>query len=119
MDERSPERSNGEAPAAPAACDVVIVGAGPYGLAAAAHLRALDGVDVRIFGDAMSFWRGMPRGMLLRSRWEASHIAYPSGPLTLDAYQAESGESFGAPIPLEHFVEYGRWVQERVAPDVD
>ncbi len=97
----------------------MIVGAGPYGLAAAAHLRALDGVDVRIFGDPMSFWHWMPRGMLLRSRWEASHIAYPSGPLTLDAYKAENGASFDAPIPLEHFVEYGRWVQERVAPDVD
>ncbi|HUK95780.1 MAG TPA: FAD-dependent oxidoreductase [Gaiellaceae bacterium] len=119
MDEPTPETSNGEAPAAPDSCDVVIVGAGPYGLAAAAHLRALDGLDVRIFGDPMSFWRSMPRGMMLRSRWEASHIAYPSGELSLDAYQAETGESFGAPIPLEHFVEYGKWVQRHIAPDVD
>jgi hypothetical protein len=32
------------------------VAAGPYGLAATAHLRRA-GVDVRIFGDPMSFWR--------------------------------------------------------------
>ena len=97
----------------------MIVGAGPYGLAAAAHLRASDRLDVRIFGDPMSFWGGMPRGMLLRSRWEASHIGHPSGPLTLDVYKAEKRKRFEAPIPLEHFVEYGRWVQEHVAPDVD
>ena len=28
------------------ACDVAIVGAGPYGLSAAAHLKAADGLDV-------------------------------------------------------------------------
>ncbi len=99
-------------------CDVAVVGAGPYGISAAAHLRK-GGVDVHAFGDPMSFWREMPRGMLLRSRWEASNIAFPSGPHTLDVYKAETGNEFGSPIPLEHFVEYGRWVQERVVPDVD
>jgi len=55
------------------ACDVVIVGAGPYGLSAAAHLRAADGLDVRVFGEPMSFWeRHMPKGMLLRSPLEGS-----------------------------------------------
>lgn len=102
-----------------ASCDVAILGAGPYGLAAAAHLRSAADVEVRIFGDPMSFWRSMPRGMLLRSRWEASHIAFPSGRLSLDTYLHEEGDSFGAPIPLERFVDYGLWVQQRVAPDVD
>ena len=37
--------------------DVAILGAGPYGLTAAAHLRRA-GVDVRVLGDPMSFWRG-------------------------------------------------------------
>lgn len=100
-------------------CDVAIVGAGPYGLAAAAHLRSRNTLDVRIFGEPMSFWDSMPRGMLLRSRWEASHIGFPSGPLSLDAYVADSGARFSAPIPLECFVEYGEWVQGRIAPDVD
>ncbi len=117
MDART--ESSDAAAQATTSCDVVIVGAGPYGLAAAAHLRQRDGLDVRIFGDPMSFWQSMPNGMLLRSRWEASHIAHPSGSLTLDVYKAEKRKSFDAPIPLEHFVEYGRWVQEHVAPDVD
>jgi FAD-dependent urate hydroxylase len=100
-------------------CDIAIIGAGPYGLAAAAHLRRDANVEVHIFGDPMSFWRSMPRGMMLRSRWEASHIAFPAGELTIDAQLAETGEHFGAPIPLERFIDYGMWVQRRVAPDVD
>ena len=102
-----------------ASCDVAVLGAGPYGLAAGAHLRRDTGLEVRIFGDPMSFWRSMPRGMLLRSAWEASHIAFPSGDLSLDAYLAETKARFEAPIPLERFIEYGFWFQGRVAPDVD
>ena len=49
-------------------CAVAIVGAGPHGLPAAAHLRHA-GVDVRLIGEPMEFWRKqMPRGMMLRSR---------------------------------------------------
>ena len=67
-------------------CDVAVVGAGPYGLACAAHLR--DGLDVRLFGEPMSFWTNhMPEGMLLRSPYVASHIADPDRALTLDDYQ--------------------------------
>ena len=62
-------------------CDVAIIGAGPYGLAIAAHLRAAN-VPIRIFGEAVSFWRGnMPAGMKLRSPWIATHIADPQGAL--------------------------------------
>ena len=31
-------------------CDVAIVGAGPYGLASAAHLRTQRAQDMRVFG---------------------------------------------------------------------
>ena len=70
--------------------DIAILGAGPYGLAAAAHLRRA-GVDVRVLGDPMSFWRTMPTGMLLRSNWTATCIADHRGPLSLDAYRAATG----------------------------
>lgn len=98
--------------------DLAIVGAGPYGLAAAAHLRRA-GTEVRLLGDPMSFWRSMPSGMLLRSNWTATCIADCHGPLSLDAYCAASGVQFGRPVPLARFIEYGMWVQEQVAPDVD
>jgi hypothetical protein len=100
--------------------DVVIIGAGPYGLAAAAHLRASNGLNVRIFGEPMSFWeRHMPAGMLLRSPWAGSHISDPSGTLTLDAYKSASGNHISAPVPLDRFIGYGNWFQRLVVPDVD
>jgi FAD-dependent urate hydroxylase len=98
--------------------DVAIVGAGPYGLSAAAHLRRA-GVDVRVLGQPMSFWRGMPAGMLLRSNWSATNIAEVNGELSLVSFQRETGARFSQPVPLERFIQYGRWVQRKVAPDVD
>ncbi len=101
-------------------CDVLILGAGPYGLSAAAYLRAVKGLEVRVFGEPMSFWEGnMPAGMLLRSGWAASHIADPERVLTLDAYKAATGAEFVAPLPVEHFVGYGRWFQQQVVPELD
>ena len=37
----------------PDECEVAVIGAGPYGLAVVAHLKAA-GVGVRTFGDPMS-----------------------------------------------------------------
>jgi cation diffusion facilitator CzcD-associated flavoprotein CzcO len=74
-------------------CNVVVVGAGPYGLSAAAYLRAA-GVEARVFGEPMAFWqKQMPVGMCLRSNWGASHIADPKGELTLDVRTATTYRS--------------------------
>lgn len=100
--------------------DVTIIGAGPYGLSAAAHLRTIPGLDVRIFGKPMSFWQcHMPEGMFLRSGWEATHIADPTRSLTLEAFQSASGRSFSKPVPLDCFVQYGQWYQQQALPDLD
>jgi len=100
--------------------DVTILGAGPYGLSAAAHLRTVSGLDVRIFGKPMSFWQyNMPKGMFLRSGWDATHIADPARSLTLETYQAASGAHFSKPVPLECFVEYGQWYQRQSLADLD
>src|SRR5712691_11686300 len=101
-------------------CDIAIVGAGPYGLSAAAHLRAVNGLEIRVFGEPMSFWeRHMPVGMLLRSPWAASNIADPSDAQTLGAYQSACGNHLSAPIPLDRFIEYGRWFQHRALPEAE
>jgi cation diffusion facilitator CzcD-associated flavoprotein CzcO len=97
---------------------VAVLGAGPHGLAATAHLRRA-GEEVRIFGDPMSFWRTMPAGMLLRSSWTATCIAEYDGALALEPYLAETGAKVTKPVPLEDFIAYGTWVQSKVAPDVD
>jgi FAD-dependent urate hydroxylase len=100
--------------------DVTIVGAGPYGLSAAAHLRTIPGLDVRVFGRPMSFWEcSMPKGMFLRSGWDATHIAHPSDSLRLEAFQTATGKRFSKPVPLDCFVEYGQWYQRQALPDVD
>jgi hypothetical protein len=99
--------------------DVAIVGAGPYGLSAAAHLRAA-GVEARVFGEPMGFWeRSMPAGMRLRSPYAASHIADPDRALTLDAYAAASGAPVGPPIWLDRFIEYGRWFEQMIGADAE
>lgn len=105
---------------APANCDVAVVGAGPYGLAVAAHLRAVEGVRVHVLGEPMAFWeRQMPVGMLLRSPREASHISDPAGALTLDEYERTIGATHDRPVPLDRFVAYGHWFQQQVVPDLD
>ncbi|HVH72201.1 MAG TPA: NAD(P)/FAD-dependent oxidoreductase, partial [Candidatus Dormibacteraeota bacterium] len=101
-------------------CDVAIVGAGPYGLSAAAHLKAANGLDTCVFGEPMSFWeRHMPKWMLLRSPLAGSHLSDPNGALTLQAYQAASGNAITAPLPLSRFIDYGRWFQSQAVPDTD
>ncbi len=102
-------------------CDVVIVGAGPYGLSAAAHLRQLKGLDIRLFGEPMSFWeRYMPQGMLLRSPWAGSHIADPENGLTLDAYCKLNGNhGLKYPLPVTDFINYGHWFHQQTAMPAD
>jgi FAD-dependent urate hydroxylase len=100
------------------ACEVAVIGAGPYGLSVAAHLRNA-GVPTHVFGEPMSFWREhMPKGMRLRSPWRASHLSDPAGALSLDAY-ADAGVDRSAPLPLEDFVAYGLWFQKHAVADVD
>ena len=99
---------------------IAIIGAGPYGLAAAAHLRRITNTKVLIFGRPMSFWQDqMPKGMFLRSGWRASFIADPEHSLTLETFQSDRGQRIPTPIPLDRFISYGLWFQKRIAPELD
>jgi hypothetical protein len=100
-------------------CQFTVIGAGPYGLAVASHLRAA-GAETRIFGRPMDFWANqMPRGMLLRSPWSGSNIADPNQTLTLDRYESALGSKVVRHAPLEVFVSYGQWFQQQALPDLD
>src|SRR5882724_7018861 len=100
-------------------CQVAVIGAGPYGLAVAAHLKAAN-ISPRVFGEPMSFWRRhMPGGMKLRSPWVATHIADPGKRFSLDVFAGEHGLARQEQLPLERFVQYGEWFQRTAVPDLD
>jgi thioredoxin reductase len=104
------------------ATDVVIIGAGPYGLSVAAYLRAL-GVPFRIFGTPMHSWRHcMPRGMCLKSEGFASNLYDPENSFTLSAYCTARGlpyQDVGYPMPIETFIQYGLEFQTRLVPTLE
>jgi len=100
-------------------CEVVIIGAGPYGLSAAAHLKS-RGITVRVFGKPMDFWATkMPAGMLLRSPRVASTISDRGRTCALEAFEQATGTPPVKPLPLSTFVEYGQWFQRQLIPDLD
>ena len=72
-------------------CETAIIGAGPYGLSLAAHLRH-RGLPYEMFGRPMRSWAEfMPRGMLLKSEGFASSLYDPKNALPLAKYCRERG----------------------------
>lgn len=102
--------------------DITIIGAGPYGLSLAAHLREY-GVDFHIVGHPMQNWQtNMPKGMLLKSAGFASTLYDPRRSFTLQKFCADQGlpyEDVDLPIPVETFCAYGLAFQKRFAPDLE
>ncbi len=99
--------------------DVVIVGAGPYGLSSAAHLLG-QGLKVAIFGKPIHFWRKhMPEGMLLRSYWWATNLSDPQKKYSFGNYFQEKGIQGVDPLPIEIFIDYGLWFQKNAVPHLD
>ncbi|MEU1271373.1 FAD-dependent oxidoreductase [Streptomyces sp. NPDC005799] len=102
---------------------VAIIGAGPFGLSTAAHLRA-RGIPVRVFGEPMVSWRDhMPAGMLLKSTPVASSLDAPQQGHTLADYCDAAGikrlvtdEDI---IPVETFIAYGEWFQQKLVPELE
>ena len=100
---------------------VAIIGAGPYGLSLAAHLRGA-GIDFRIFGHPMDAWRNhMPEGMLLKSDGFASKSYDPDGEYPLARFCHEKGIEYDdqrIPVRLDTFVDYGRAFGRRFAAEL-
>jgi hypothetical protein len=102
--------------------NVAIIGAGPYGLSLAAHLRG-NGIPFRIFGRPMDSWRShMPQGMLLKSDGFASNISDPNSDYTLGHFCAEKGIPYsdkGIPVSLETFAAYGLAFRDKKVPELE
>ena len=101
--------------------ETIIVGAGPYGLSLAAHLRAQH-VSFEIVGQPMATWRQhMPRNMLVKSEPFASILSDPEGALTLEKFcelRGASYEPIGTPVPLYKFLSYADWFQQEAKLDI-
>ncbi|MGI5459879.1 FAD-dependent oxidoreductase [Streptomyces sp. CA-249302] len=100
----------------------VVIGAGPYGLATAAWLSAA-GVTRRVFGEPMEGWRThMPKGMYLKSVPTASSISTPESGYRFADFRAAQGlgpVGDKYPIPIEEFISYGQWFQDRRVPGLE
>jgi hypothetical protein len=98
---------------------VAVIGAGPHGLAATAHLRGA-GVPAVAFGKVVEFWREtMPKGMLLRSPLRATTISSPGESLNLNRWAADVHRRLDQDLPIEDFIDYGTWFQQRAIEDLD
>ena len=98
--------------------DLLIIGAGPYGLAAGTYARRLE-LDCLVVGDPMSFWRDhMPAGMLLRSptSWHLDAV----GELTFERFLNGKGmaPAQASPIALDLYLEYGDWFRQQSGIEV-
>ena len=90
---------------------LLVVGAGPYGIAVAA--QAIErGIDTVVVGHPMGFWTDhMPEGMFLRSGTDWHLDA--SGIDTFEAFIEDRGLSTAHidPVPIGVFLEYTAWFQ--------
>ena len=93
--------------------DLLIIGAGPFGLALAAQAKH-DHIDHLIVGEPMEFWRqNMPRGMFLRSAcdWHLDPLNID----TIEAYLQTQNKTAKdvEPLSLEFYLEYADWFRKQ------
>ena len=105
-----------------AVSDVLVIGAGPFGLSISAHLRR-RGVEHTIVGRPMDTWRThMPMGMFLKSEPYGSAISAAARGYDIGTFSRLHGfddyvERVG-PLSLERFLGYADWFTEQLVPDV-
>jgi thioredoxin reductase len=99
--------------------DLLVIGAGPYAYSAASCARD-HGIDTRVVGIPMSFWREqMPADMFLRSGpdWHLDS----AGEHTFAAYFEDRGlrPAEHDPIPIGTFLDHTDWFREQKGFDVE
>src|SRR3984893_16301819 len=105
-----------------ATSDVLVIGAGPFGLSISAHLRH-RGVEHTIVGRPMDTWRAhMPLGMFLKSEPYGSAISAATRGYDVATYARLHGfddyvDRVG-PLSLERFLGYADWFTHQLVPDV-
>ena len=93
--------------------DLLIIGAGPFGLSLAAYAKSL-GMDFLVAGKPMEFWKkNMPAGMFLRSASDWS--LDPTDRFSIMNYLGVLGKTPKdvEPLSLEFYLQYAQWFQEK------
>ncbi len=102
--------------------DVLVIGAGPFGLSISTHLRN-RGVEHTVVGRPMDTWRAhMPLGLFLKSEPYGSAIAAPARGYDIATYARLHGfddyvDRVG-PLSLDRFLGYADWFTEQLVPDI-
>jgi FAD-dependent urate hydroxylase len=93
--------------------NLLIIGAGPFGLALAAQV-AHARIDHLVVGKPMEFWRrNMPKGMFLRSACDW-HLD-PLNVHTIEAFLKSQGKTTRdvEPLSLDFYLSYAEWFQHQ------
>jgi thioredoxin reductase len=102
--------------------DVIVIGAGPFGLSISAHLRH-RGIEHTIVGRPMNTWRAhMPLGLFLKSEPYGSAISAPTPGYDIATYAKLHGfddyvDRVG-PLSLDRFLGYADWFTAQLVPDI-
>lgn len=96
---------------------VLVIGAGPYGMAVTAHLRG-RGIDTVTVGKPMEFWKNMPPSMHLKSTFSSITISDPVRAFTQQRYAEYKNWPIEEPVPLDFLLGYAEWFRENNAPNI-
>src|ERR1700751_5765044 len=102
--------------------DILVIGAGPFGLSISAHLRN-RGVEHTIVGRPMDTWRNhMPLGLFLKSEPWGSSISTTQPGYDLKTYAQKHGlddyRDRVGPLSLDRFLGYADWFTSHLVSDI-
>ncbi|WP_164779583.1 NAD(P)-binding domain-containing protein [Paenibacillus kobensis] len=93
--------------------DLVIVGAGPYGISLAANASAQQ-LSYRMFGQPMSFWKeDMPQNMYIRTPCQFVSFSDYESRYTMERFAEETDAVLDYPLPRSSFIQYASWFMKK------